>query len=60
MPIHIHVTKSGAAAKYNVYSKIKLAKNAGFKKSELKIIESIIIENKEIIIERWTEFFNEK
>jgi len=39
---------------------IELVKNIGFKKSELKMAESIIEENKEIIINRWEEFFSEK
>ncbi len=59
-PIHIHVTKGGDAAKFNVIPQVKLVKNIGFKKSELKMVESIIEENKEIIINRWKEFFSEE
>jgi hypothetical protein len=57
LPIHIHVSKSGATATFDVLPDIVLVQNDGFKKSELKIIEGIIEENKEIIIERWNEFF---
>lgn len=56
-PIHIHISKGGAEAKYNLIPKIQLVKNLGFKSSELKIIEALIDENKEIIIERLTTFF---
>lgn len=31
--------------------------NHGFKKHELKLIESIIEENVEVITERWNNFF---
>lgn len=55
--VHVHVTKGNAAAKFNVLPEVVLVKNSGFKKAELKMIESIIEENKEIIIERWNEWF---
>jgi hypothetical protein len=58
-PIHIHVTKGGSHAKFNILPDVKLDKNDGFKKSELKMIEALIEENKEIIIERWNNFFNQ-
>ncbi len=59
-PVHIHISKGGSEAKYNLIPKIRLVKNLGFKKSELKIIEAVIEENQEVIIERWTDFFYNK
>lgn len=59
-PIHIHISKGGSEAKYNLIPKIRLIKNLGFKKSELKIIEAVTEENKEIIIEPWTDSFYNK
>lgn len=58
-PIHVHISKGGSEAKYNLIPNIQLVKNFGFKSSELKIIEALIDENKEIIIERWIAFFTE-
>lgn len=55
-PVHVHISKGDAEAKYNVHD-LELVENFGFKKSELKMIESIIEENQDIIIERWNEFF---
>lgn len=55
-PIHIHISKGDAEAKYNIES-LELVENYGFKKSELRLIESILEENKEIIIDRWHEYF---
>ena len=56
-PIHVHVKKGGAMAKFEILP-IKLIQNHGFKVSELKIIESIIKENQEVIAEHWNRFFN--
>lgn len=36
---------------------VELIENFGFKKNELKMIESILEENKDIIIARWNEYF---
>lgn len=55
-PVHVHVSKGDSEAKYNVLN-LELIENHGFKKNELKLIESIIEENKEIIEERWHEYF---
>lgn len=57
-PIHIHVFKEDFHAKYNLIPSVELVKNDGFKKSELKTIEGLITENREIIIASWNEFFN--
>ena len=56
-PIHIHVIKDGCEAKYNI-EPVELVFNHGFKRHYLSLIESIVLENKEIIIERWRSYFN--
>ncbi len=56
-PIHVHVSKGGATAKFTI-SPVKLVKNNGMKPSEVKLVESIIEENQEIIMEHWNKFFN--
>ena len=40
-PIHVHVEKGGARAKYQLFP-IELIENYGFKTGEIKLIESII------------------
>lgn len=45
-PIHVHISKGDAEAKYNVVT-LELVENFGFKKNELRMIESIIEENKD-------------
>ena len=56
-PIHIHVIKDGCEAKYNI-EPVELVFNHGFKRHDLYLIESIVLENKEIIIDRWRSYFN--
>ncbi|MDE6479158.1 MAG: DUF4160 domain-containing protein [Muribaculaceae bacterium] len=55
-PIHVHVSKGDAEAKYNIYGP-ELVYTHGFKKNELRMIESIIEENQEVIEQRWKENF---
>ena len=59
-PIHVHISKGDCEAKFNVHPDIMLIENYGFKKNEIKLVESLIEENQEIIIERWKEFFQHK
>ena len=61
-PIHVHVVKGKGKvkenAKFDVFPEIKLVENNGLQSNELKIAEMIIAENKEMIAEKWNEFFN--
>ena len=57
-PIHIHAVKGDINAKFRVLPEVVLEENNGLKPAELKMVEAIVEENKEIIIERWNEFFN--
>ncbi|MBR0239817.1 MAG: DUF4160 domain-containing protein [Bacteroidales bacterium] len=56
-PLHIHVLKDGHKAKYSLFP-VRLVENQGLKPSELKLVESIIEENQELIAEHWNRFFN--
>lgn len=55
-PIHVHVSKGDSEAKFNVFD-VRMIDNYGFKKNELRLIESVIEENKDVIIARWNEYF---
>lgn len=57
LPIHVHVKKGGALAKFNI-DPVELVENHGMKPAELKLIESIIEENVEVIAEHWNNHFN--
>lgn len=56
-PIHIHVMKGSAKAKYSI-APVSLIENHGLKPAELKLAESIIEENAEVIAEHWNRYFN--
>ena len=55
----MHVIKDGHEAKYNIEPLEQIC-NHGFKKHEIALIESVIIENTEIIKERWQSFFKQR
>ena len=61
-PIHVHVVKGKGKvnenAKFNILPKIKLVENNGLQSNELMMAEMVIEENKELIAEKWNEFFN--
>lgn len=57
-PIHVHVVKGNTRAKFTLFPEVELVDNKGLKPAELKLVESVIVENKEIIAEHWNKFFN--
>ena len=56
-PIHVHVIKGSSEARFQVQPEVMLLDNKGLKPAELKLAESLVEENKEMIIERWKVFF---
>ena len=56
-PLHIHVLKGGHKAKFSIFP-VELVENNGFSVSEIKLIESVVEENQEVIAEHWNRFFN--
>lgn len=58
-PLHVHVAKGDISAKFSLFP-VNLVKDKGLKPSEIKLVESIIEENQEIIAEHWNKFFNKE
>lgn len=56
LPIHVHIENSDGDAKFEI-SPIRLVSNHGMKNKDLKLAESIIEENEELIEKRWKEYF---
>ena len=56
-PMHVHVIKGKTKAKFSLFP-VVLIENQGLKPSELKLVESVIEENQEVIAEHWNRFFN--
>lgn len=58
-PIHVHVSNGDKEARFQL-EPLALLENKGLKARELKVAEMAIEENKEIIRERWVQFFEKK
>ena len=58
LPIHIHVQKGRAKAKFMVEPSIELVENKGLKAQEVSLARSIVEENRDVIISRWKEHIN--
>ena len=59
-PVHVHVKKGGAEARFDIEPEIVLTENRGFKPHELAIAEEVIRENREYIVKHWQLFFKSK
>ena len=56
-PIHIHVRKGSAEARFVVEPEVELTENHGLKPHELALAEEIIRDNRKFIIEHWNLYF---
>ena len=56
-PVHIHVKKGDAEARFTIEPDIELIANMGLKPHELAIAEEVIKDNREYMIEHWKLFF---
>lgn len=57
-PPHIHVQRDDAMAKYWL-KPIRLEYSISFRPIELRRIQAIIEENRDIIVENWNEYFGQ-
>jgi hypothetical protein len=56
-PIHIHVNKAEADAKFWLHPEVSLAYNYGFKARELSQLAAVAEENRAAIEEAWHDHF---
>ena len=56
LPIHVHIKNADGDAKFTL-NPIELVENDGVKNKDLKFAEAIIIENQDLIIGRWNDYF---
>ena len=56
-PMHIHVQKAGAEAKFWLNPEIVLDRSDGFDAKTLRKLLSVVQSNKNIIEDRWNEYF---
>ncbi len=56
LPIHVHIENGDGDAKFAI-KPVRLISNNGIKNKDIKLAESIIEENEELIEKRWNEYF---
>lgn len=56
-PAHIHIQHDNMLAKFWL-TPVTLARSTRFSPKELRKLESLVIENKETLLEAWNEYFN--
>ena len=57
-PIHVHVRYGGGEAIFDVENEVQLRESHGLKVGELSKAQILAEKHKEMIIEKWHEFFN--
>jgi len=55
-PAHVHVSKASAQAKFWLQP-VGLSDNLGFRRHELREIETILTENQTNLLQAWHEYF---
>jgi hypothetical protein len=56
-PPHIHVRRDRAEAKFWLEPIVRLEWQRGFRQHELNIVRRLIEENREFLLEKWSEYF---
>lgn len=56
-PPHIHVEQAERFAKFWL-DPIMLAKSRGFRSGELTELQAMVVENRELFLEKWNEYFS--
>jgi hypothetical protein len=54
----VHVRCGGGEAVFEVENEIELRESSGLKVNELSKAQELAEKNKELIIQKWNEFFN--
>ncbi len=56
-PVHVHVSRPGAKAKFWLFPEVELAYNRGFDARMVKRLQEVVAERRAEIEEAWNEFF---
>ena len=57
-PIHVHVRKGGGEAIFDVEETVVLRESVGLKTRELNRAEKLAENHRELIIQKWHEYFD--
>jgi hypothetical protein len=56
-PAHVHVSRSGAKAKFWLFPEVELAYNRGFNARTIKQLQEVVGARRTEIEEAWNDFF---
>ena len=56
-PVHIHIARPGAEAKFWLYPGIELAYNRGFDARTIRRLHDVVLEPRDEIEGAWNDFF---
>jgi hypothetical protein len=56
-PPHVHVERDDCEAKFWL-DPVRLQRSVGLAASELRAVERIVLQNQQLLLESWYEFFN--
>ncbi len=56
-PVHVHVSRAGAKAKFWLFPEVELAYNRGFDARTIKRLQEVIEQRRSEIEEFWNDFF---
>ena len=57
-PAHVHVERDQSEAKFWL-DPIRLERSGGFRAKEIKTIEDLVMDNQQLLLDQWNEFFND-
>jgi Domain of unknown function (DUF4160) len=57
-PVHVHIAKAGADAKFWLYPEVELAYNRGFDARTIKRLREVVEDRCGEIEELWNDFFS--
>ncbi len=57
-PLHVHVARSGADAKFWLSPEVELAYNRGFNARTIKRLQEVVEQRRDEIEDAWNEFFS--
>jgi hypothetical protein len=56
-PVHIHIARPGAEAKFWLYPEVELAYNRGFDARTIRRLHDVVLERRAEIEGAWNDFF---
>ncbi len=56
-PEHVHVSRDNLIAKFWL-NPVRLARSGGFRRADIRRIQSVVEANRETLLEAWYDYFN--